>query len=255
MSLYPKFRDVHSYVGLVLMVPVMIIAGTGILLNHEKALGLKPELPKKQQEEKKKGNTEKYAHEKPKPPKAMAKALPGVRPVSLETPVAGVAALTSRPTLLADHAAAFAGALRAARDAWGDAPLEHVQLKEEHEYGLVIKIKAFEHSGLTPKEFIYSVADGEVVMKKGEQGSGYPLHKIIHDLHTGKVFSKDYGVLWSDISAMSILLLSGTGLVLYGIPIWKKRNKKKPAAAKRPGAARPKAEAEAVIAETAESES
>jgi hypothetical protein len=230
MSMYPKFRDFHLYVGLALMVPVMIISATGIGLNHEKALGLKKELPKPKKEKR-----EHYKQPKANEPDAADVAM--IHPVSLgkEKPLAE--RLTTRSSLLSDNATAIDGALAAARETWGDVPLDHVQLKDEPGYGLVVKVKVPEHSNLVPEEIIYSVAAKEVVMRRGEKGEGYPLHKIIHDLHTGKIFSKDYGVLWSDISAGSILMLSMTGLVLYLIPIWKKRNKPKKSTAGKPDAA------------------
>jgi hypothetical protein len=205
MSLYPKFRDVHLYVGLAIMIPVMIIAATGIGLNHEKALGLKKELPKKHAEEKHQKRADKR-HDESRSENATQ-------------------SLTSRASLLTDHASAFEGAMSAARETWGDVPLDHVQLKDEPGYGLVVKVKVPEHANLQPEEIIYSVASREVVARKGEKGEGYPLHKIIHDLHTGKIFSKGYGVLWSDFSGGAIVLLSLTGLVLYVIPLLKKRGK------------------------------
>lgn len=230
MSLYPKFRDVHLYVGLVLMLPVMIISATGIGLNHEKLLGLKRDLPKPKREKR-------DDREKPRPGDKYKESAE-VHPVSLGAAKPVEETLTPRQSLLTDNASAFDGALAAARETWGDVPLDHIQLKDEPGYGLVIKIKVPERSNLKPEEIIYSVVSREVVAKRGEKGEGYPLHKIIHDLHTGKIFSKDYGVAWSDISAASILLLSMTGLVLYVIPLWKKRNKpKKPTGAKPDAAA------------------
>jgi len=204
MSAYPKFRDVHLYVGLALLIPVALMSITGILWNHEKTLGLKPSLTKPQKE---KG---------PKHKEAMPEKSSGESPL-----------LTSKPGALASHEGAVNGALAAASEVWGgDMALERIEFRNEPGYGLVVKVKAEKGLRLSPDEIVWSVDAQQIVEKKGDMAGGTDWAKFVHDLHTGAIFNREYGFLWSDISAGAILLLSLTGIVLYSIPVWKKFQKK-----------------------------
>jgi hypothetical protein len=204
MSLYPKFRDVHLWVGLILLVPMGLIAATGVMLNHERLLGLKPQYEKKENGEK--------AEKKPKK---------SAEPVEL----------TSRPNIWQTHSEQLNLALAEGAKIWGDAALERVELKNEMGHGLVVKIKVnHDYAGDGPEEIVWSVNEQAIVEKKGDPKAGMNWGKFVHDLHTGQVFSRSYGYFWSDVSGLAILALGLTGVVLYVIPLMKKMGKKKPAA-------------------------
>lgn len=214
MSLYPKFRDVHLWVGLILLIPLVAIAATGVLLNHERLVGLKP------------------GYNKPKESETQEK-----QPKRESTPAAS--SLTVVPGQWNASAGAIDSAVAAAAAEWGqkDVNLERIELKSEPGYGLVVKVKAAKSTGLRPEEFVWSVADQAIVKREGDPQAGIAWHKVVHDLHTGAIFSHDYGFFWSDLAGISIVLLGATGVVLYAIPLMKKAAKKKNKAV--PAAARP----------------
>jgi hypothetical protein len=209
---YAQFRDWHLWIGLILLIPVSTIAVTGFLWNHEKTLGIKVE--------EKKYEAMEPDHHKSQQSQEKEEA----------TPVSFVAQAGAWDS----HRSAIDSALEEARREWGnDVELERIELKQEHDLGLVVKVKVHEDLGLRPYEIIWSAEQGRVVERKGDPKNGTDWAKIIHDLHTGKFFSKQYGFIWSDASALAIVALGITGVVLYVIPLWKKANKepKKPAPA------------------------
>ncbi len=203
MLMYLKFRDVHLYLGLIMLIPAAVICATGIALNHEDALKLKPEFERhnfeRRNAEDEKSAVAHSAH------RATAAA---DRPSSL----------ISKPGSWSKHAGVIDDALAAAADIWGEAPLEKIELKDQPGYGLVVIVKTPKESGIQPEEIVWSVADRAIVHKKGDKAAGWNWGKIIKELHTGKLFSGNFGFLWSDASAVSILLLLSTGIVLYIIP-------------------------------------
>jgi hypothetical protein len=198
MPKYKTFRDFHLWAGLILMVPILVIAVTGFLWNHEKALGLKPEEYRPNRAAKKK------AH-----------------------PSAGK--LTASPETWTAHALSIEAALTASKHEWGkEVPIERIELKQEPGIGVVVKIKAAREAGVRPEEIVWSVEDQMIVEKKGDPAKGTEWNKVVHDLHTGKFFSERFGFLWSDSGALALVLLGVTGIVLYVIPLRKrlaKRNK------------------------------
>jgi uncharacterized iron-regulated membrane protein len=197
MSNYARYRDWHMWIGLILLIPLSVIAATGFLWNHEKALGIKREEEKK----------DSYTATKADP---------------------SMPALVLSPRTWSDHGASIDAALAAASKEWGsDVPLERIELKDEPGYGLVVKVKAPEDSDVKPYEIVWSASTGSVIEKKGDPRNGTDWAKVVHDLHTGKFFSKQFGFIWSDSSALAILALGITGVVLYLIPVLKKRAKKK----------------------------
>lgn len=196
MSSYKSFRDIHLWVGLILLVPIGVIATTGFLWNHEKALGIKKE---------------------------MKRHKPVGEPV--------VNTLSAEPGLWQSHATAIDGALAMASSTWGaETPVERVELKHEPGYGLIVKVKATKESMAMPEEIVWSVQDGAVVDMHGDMAAGRDWAKLVHDLHTGKFFGDKFGFLWADSGAIALGALGLTGVVLYLIPIFKKRAKKSKAA-------------------------
>ncbi|WP_425615706.1 PepSY domain-containing protein [Anatilimnocola sp. NA78] len=211
MSLYPKFRDVHLWVGLILLIPMALIAGTGVMLNHERLLGLKPTYEKKEKGDK---------VEKDKAEKA-AKPKKSVSPTEF----------VAKPNSWQEHSADINLALAEGAKIWGDVPLERMELKNELGHGLLVKVKVHrDYMADGPEEIVWSVNEQAIVEKKGDPKAGMNWGKFVHDLHTGQVFSRSYGYFWSDVSGIAILALGLTGVVLYVIPLVKKAGKKKGAA-------------------------
>lgn len=105
---------------------------------------------------------------------------------------------------------------------------------------MVVKVKAPEESEVRPYEIVWSATTGTVIEKKGDPQAGTDWAKIVHDLHTGKFFSRQYGFIWSDSSALAILALGVTGVVLYLIPVLKKRSKKRKTVANATESSEPK---------------
>jgi len=201
MSSYKQFRDVHLWVGLIVLPPILLTAVTGLLWNHEKALGLKPEYKDQQGD------------------------LPREDVNSATQP------LISTVGAWSEYAASIDQALAAAQQEWGDAvALEKIELKQEPGYGLIVKVKAPNDSRVVPEEVVWSIDQAKLVsLHQGAMGKT-DWAKLVHELHTGKFFSRHFGFLWSDSGAAALLLLGATGVVLYSIPIFKKRAKKqKPA--------------------------
>jgi len=194
MSSYVKYRNLHLWTGLILLIPVSIIAVTGFLWNHEKTLGIK------------------QVYDAP----------------PLVDKTAGMVALTSASGSWNAHAAAVDAALEAGRAEWGDgAQLEKIELRSEPGYGILVKVKAPKDSDVMPEEITWSAAEQRVIERKGAMEAGTDWAKVVHDLHTGKIFSKGWGFLWSDSGAMAIMFLGVTGVVLYLIPVFKKRAQKR----------------------------
>ena len=186
-NVYPKFRQVHLYGGLVVLVPLIVLAATGILLNHAERLGLKPP---------------KY----------------GQCP-DMDTAERIAAEFVASPKAWEEHTAQVERALEAATKQWGQVPLEHVQIKNERGCGLVVKIKARGQLPAGPeRELVWSVSEQRVLAGAGGRN-------WLVELHTGRVLSSRLGFIWSDLAAGTLLVLSVTGLVLYLIPILRKRRK------------------------------
>ncbi|QDU28410.1 hypothetical protein ETAA8_35100 [Anatilimnocola aggregata] len=212
MSLYPKFRDVHLWVGLIVLIPMGLIAATGVMLNHERLLGLKPQYMKKEKKDK--------ATEMAASPEN-------------ETKYREKKAASSPSSLLAKqnswqaHGEQVNLAIAEGVKIWGEVPLERMEIKNEPGYGMVVKLKVDRAAQTGPEEIVWSMSEQAVVEKKGDPKAGMSWQKVVHDLHTGKIFSHDYGYFWSDVAGFAILLLGGTGVVLYVIPLVKKFGKKK----------------------------
>lgn len=201
MSNYARYRDWHKWIGLILLLPLAVIATTGFLWNHEKTLGIKR-----------------------MEPAASPHATAGQENAAAATE----SCLKATPGMWNDHAAAIEAALAAAQQEWGDqVPLERIELKHEPGQGLVVKVKIPENAALRPEEIVWSVSAAQVVERKGDPHAGTDWARVVHDLHTGKFFSRQYGFLWSDSSALAILALGLTGVVLYLIPVLKKSAKRK----------------------------
>lgn len=197
MPKYKTFRDFHLWAGLILLIPILVIAVTGFLWNHEKALGLKPEEYRRNRSAKKKTQ---------------------LKPANL----------TASPETWTAHAPNIEAALLASKQEWGkEVPIERIELKQEPDLGVVVKVKASREAGVRPEEIVWSVEDQMIVEKKGDPAKGTEWNKVVHDLHTGKFFSDRFGFLWSDSGALALVLLGVTGIVLYVIPLRKRMAKRR----------------------------
>jgi hypothetical protein len=192
MPSYAKFKDFHLWAGLVLLIPMSVIAATGLLWNHEKTLGLKQDYQKPH-----KGQTD-HAHTQP--------------------------LLVSTPAVVREQQHSLEAALAASEKLWGkDTEIEKIELRNEPGLGLIVKVKLPERATAIPNEIFWSVAEQRIVARKGDPADGFDTAKLIHDLHTGMFFSDRFGFVWSDSGALAILFLGGTGLILYVLPGMKKR--------------------------------
>ncbi len=188
-SIHPQIRRLHLYGGLILLAPLLVVGATGVLLNHAEPLGLKPA---------------KYGRRGGEAAERAAEAF------------------TAAPAAWRTHAAEVDRALTAAAERWGNVPLEHIQIKNEHGCGLVVKLKA---RGPVPagctRELVWSIAENRVLAAEG--GPNW-----LADLHTGRIFSHTWGFLWSDIAGVTLVVLAITGVVLYCLPWLRRRAKARP---------------------------
>lgn len=200
MFTYARWRSWHKWAGLLLLAPVIVIAATGFLWNHEKSLGLKA-MKMKGDEHAPRGKDN--FHEAP---------------------------LVIAPDAWRSHAANIDKALSACASEWGEnAPLERIELKDEPGYGMVVKVKVSPRLDLDmdqPEEIVWSTARQTVVARKGIAAER-DWAELVHDLHTGKFFGKQYGFFWSDAGSVAIVFLGGSGVILFAVPLVKKRKNRK----------------------------
>lgn len=213
---YANYKTLHNWLGLFLLLPVMLTALTGVLWMHEKTLGIK-----KAEKQMMAKNNDSQMTTVPKVSLADTDKLPTT--------------LTASNILSDSNALAMRRGLDAAIEVWGnpDEPLEKIELKDDEMYGLVVKVISVDHAPDKAHEIVWSVTSEEIVDRKGGpklangQG-GTDWAKVVHDLHTGKWFNERFGFLWADGGALAILFLGFTGVILYALPIMKKRaNRKK----------------------------
>jgi hypothetical protein len=190
-----KFREWHIWLGIGLSLFIVIICVTGVYLNHDKFF---------------KG---KRAKTKPE----------------------GSGTLTTTTDLTAQPIS-FAQALARARAAWGDIPIKHVHLNDEGGT-LVYKIKAHAQD----REILVNASTGALLEKNGYQHntqahsgaamkSGINWGKVMKDLHTGQLGGEG-GKLLVDFTSVIIIGLTLTGIYLWGVPKWRKRQATQKAAA------------------------
>lgn len=198
------FRKYHGWFGAGLAVFFIIVCITGLYLNHKDLFEGKHEKP--------------MAAAAPKPPLTAASDL---------------------ASLKISHQQALALAARH----WGaDAALEHIQLKSEHG-SLVYKIKTPREPG-PERELIVDAATGDALLrdKSGYQQrhlaaedaaarSSIDWGRLMNDLHTGKFFGGWIGKLLVDLTSITLLALTLSGVYLWWIPIYRKQKSAKTAAA------------------------
>jgi len=177
-------RKWHTWLGLAASLVVVTISATGFYLNH-------PDL----------------FHGREAPPRQ------------------GATGRLRTTTPLAEVPVSFAFALAAARRHWGDVPIEHVQLKDERGR-LIYKVKASEGRDLE-----VDARSGNVTLKTGYKSdrhtaagvaSGYDWPRVLKDVHTGRILGGP-GRLAADLASVFLIVLTGTGLYLWGIAKVRKR--------------------------------
>ncbi|GAB6166655.1 hypothetical protein JCM19992_26550 [Thermostilla marina] len=176
----------HRWLGIAIAVPIIVVAVTGILLVHAEGLGLK-------------GSPEQI--EKLEPTETHGRTFLDFR-------------LQSGPDCVPTAIPVLETAEQAFRSRFGETPLNAIELKYEEEHGgWIVKIKTKRTSEAGESEFIWSLTQGCPIEIKKKPAVNW--HKTVKELHDGKLLSRDWGFLWADLAAVSMLILSSTGLVLW----------------------------------------
>jgi hypothetical protein len=203
------FRKYHTWLGLATTAFIVVIALTGIYLNHKdlfKGWGSKPK------------------------PEATAQH---------NNDTAHDAAKLTTATDLESLPVSFSSALALCREHAGDQPVERIELKNEHGR-LVYKIKAAsgelvidaesgqasQNAKPTGKGQKHGGKEGPVVQTAAqyekEQKGGMDWGKWLKDLHTGKIGGLA-GKLLVDLTAVILVVLCFSGVYLYVVPALRKR--------------------------------
>lgn len=197
-----KLRQWHTWGGLAAGLCILLVGVTGVVLNYKKpiftALGLE------------------RADEKSK--QAMQSGPPPARAFTTATGFAAAAVSSEQ-------------ALALARDQWGEAPLERLELKHEHG-GLVWKIK-----NRRGAELVVDAATGAATLKgayeklgpPGPDGRGvksFDWGKLLLHLHTGQI-GGEVGKAVMTLAAVMLLFLTGSGVYLWLKPLLIRRQNAK----------------------------
>lgn len=203
----------HRWIGLGLLLPVAVVAATGVLLVHESLWANK---------------------EAAKPQRISAGTPPGER-------------VGRTPDDLLPHAEAwqscmpaFHAALEHFRAEYGDLPLREVQLRRDPAAGWVIKVKSLPTPNGRERELLWAADAGRpLAVPAGAQAyrtaHGWDWKKIVKDLHTGKLLGNATGWVWADAAGLGMIFLAVSGLLVYGKLWTAKRAQRKKAARARHG--------------------
>jgi hypothetical protein len=243
-----QFRKLHTWIGLFASVFLILIASTGIYLNHKDTFRPVLEFVGAPRKDAAKDYEKKKAPSPHEPP--------GQRILSADE--------------LATLPISFAGALETAAMRLNDRPIERVELKPEHGR-IVYKIRSVDgpevivdaHTGHwelkgerkdskagrenhekhakgeKDERFMNNSARGQPDSHGASPESGptdspkpKPMDwgKAIKDLHTGKI-GGDAGKLFVDLVAVGLIFLTVTGLYLWIIPALRKHRSAKQRAA------------------------
>jgi hypothetical protein len=178
----PLARKIHLWIGLALLPVMIVLATTGILINHKKRFVLD------------------------RPFKTAAGSKPAKQAHAM--PPWSNAAET-RPTV-----DALERALADSRRQWGSVALERIEVKNDRHHGLLIKVKAAEETSAEPRELVWRLEQGVPNPLPSAPQGGRSWGSVLTDLHTGKLFHEGHGWLWADIGGVALIVASLTGLVL-----------------------------------------
>ncbi len=200
--LLTKLRNWHSQAGMIAAAFLFVVGFTGIFLNHKPFfLGLAGLEPGREMA-------------KDKPGKA------GKKSSGEKTELRLASALNGQPV-------SFERAVAMAQERWGNERIEKIELKEERgELSYRIKQK-------DGPELIISAADGEVIEKghyeklgrpgpDGKAARSFDWGKLALDLHTGKIVG-EAGKVAMSLAGFIMLTLTATGIYLWAVPKWRKR--------------------------------
>lgn len=189
----------HRWIGLLLMIPLTVVAATGVLLVHE-SLWAGKEATARQPSKK------------------------AAVPADSTAPAGDLL-----PEIDAWHARlpAIEAALKYFRTTHGSLPLREVRLQQDHAYGWIVKVKSLPGHQTAEREILWA-ADRMVPIEVAKPGSaefyrapggGWNWKKLVKDLHTGQVFGGLPGTLWADAAGLSIVLLGLTGFIVF-VKLW-----------------------------------
>ncbi len=201
----------HRWIGLALLLPVAVVAATGVLLVHE-SLWVNKEAAKPQ----------------------------GISPETPPGERAGRSADDLFPYAEAwqSRMPAFHAALEHFRAEHGDLPLREVQLRRDAAAGWVIKVKSLPTPNSRERELLWAADAGRpLAPPAGAQAyrtaDGWDWKKIVKDLHTGKLLGNATGWIWADAAGLGMIFLAVSGLLVYGKLWTAKRAQRKKAAGMR----------------------
>ncbi|MBI2929084.1 MAG: PepSY domain-containing protein [Verrucomicrobia bacterium] len=206
--LLTKFRNWHIQAGIVVGSFLLLVGATGIFLNHKpfflRAVGLEPKREMTQR-----------------------------RVTQAQNAPAQELRLGSALTA---HPVSFDKAVSLARERWGDLNVEKIELRDEAGE-LLYRIKQKEGP-----ELLISATTGDITERgnyeklgkpgpDGKPACSFDWGKLALDLHTGKIVGAAGRVAMSSVSFV-MLSLSLTGLYLWAVPKWRKRQSAKQARTK-----------------------
>jgi uncharacterized iron-regulated membrane protein len=188
--LFVKLRSWHGWAGMSALAMLVLLAVTGIYLNHPDLFGLDP--------------------------------APTDSGRLLSTKTANVAELVP-----------LAKAIEAAREQWGDVPVQFVQLREEGDR-LIYRVRRRGSSD----EVTLDARTGRLIAIRRQvqetrfSDDGTPEEsrvswtRLMFDLHTGRILGFA-GRLIADAAGMFLLTLTASGLYLFVVPRWRRWRKRR----------------------------
>ncbi len=199
----------HRWIGLILFVPITVIAATGVLLVHDSLLAGK---------------------QGPKSPPAVAGA-------GLRSDMAAVAKqLGPQVEAWFGHMPAFVAAIEHFREKYGQLPLREVHLRHDPLAGWVIRIRSQAQASMPEREIVWLVEEGRP-LDHSPRGAADAYRtpagnrdwkKLVKDLHTGKFLGKIPGQIWADAAGVGTVFLAVSGLVMYaGLWLRKRHQRRK----------------------------
>lgn len=121
-------------------------------------------------------------------------------------------AVLSTSSPLSSIPVSFEQAQALAKERWGNQRIKKFELKDDNGR-LIYRIKAKKAGTLTIDAITGMVTEQQ----------GYPLDRLVKDIHTGKIVG-DVGTLVLDVISISLILLAMSGFYLWSVYSIRKRN-------------------------------